>query len=80
MCVLSCVQLCDPVDCSPPGFSVHGVLQVRVLGWVAISFSRGSSRPRGQTLVSGRENHRDNSSKQLYSEAPGLDCTRHRAV
>ena len=44
--------LCDPVDCSLPGFSVHGILQARVLEWVAISFSRGSSRPRDQTLVS----------------------------
>ena len=39
----SCPTLCDPVDCSPPGFSVHGILQARTLQWVAISFSRGSS-------------------------------------
>ena len=37
----SCPTLCDPVDCSPPGSSVHGILQARVLEWVAISFSRG---------------------------------------
>jgi len=37
--------LCNPMDCSPPGFSVHGILQARILEWVAISFSRGSSRP-----------------------------------
>ena len=36
--------LCDPIDCSPPGSSVHGILQARILEWVAISFSRGSSR------------------------------------
>ena len=42
----SCVTLCDPIDCSPPGSSVHGILQARMLEWVAISFSRGSSRPR----------------------------------
>ena len=48
----SCPTPCDPVDCSPPGFSVHGSLQVRILEWVAISFSRGSSRPRDQTWVS----------------------------
>ena len=48
----SCPTLCDPVDCSPPGSSVHGILQARVLEWVAISFSRGSSRPRDQTQVS----------------------------
>ena len=48
----SCPTLCDPVDCSPPGSSVHGILQARILGWVAISFSRGSSRPRDRTRVS----------------------------
>ena len=40
------LTLCDPTDCSPPGSSVHGTFQARVLEWVAISFSRGSSRPR----------------------------------
>ena len=44
--------LCDPVDCSPPVSSVHGILQARLLEWVAISFSRGSSQPRNQTQVS----------------------------
>ena len=39
----SCLTLCDPTDCSPPGSSVHGILQARILEWVAISFSRGSS-------------------------------------
>ena len=48
----SCLILCDPVDCSLPGFSVHGILQAGVLEWVAISFSRGSSRPRDWTQVS----------------------------
>ena len=48
----SCPTLCDPVDCSPPGSSVHGILQARILEWVAISFSRGSSQPRDQTQVS----------------------------
>ena len=37
---------CDPMDCSPPDSSVHGILQARILEWVAISFSRVSSRPR----------------------------------
>ena len=50
--LLSYVQLCNPVDCSPPGSSVHGVLQERILEWVAISSSRGSSQSRDQTLVS----------------------------
>ena len=48
----SCPTLWDPVDCSPPGSSVHGIFQARELEWVAISFSRGSSRPRDQTQVS----------------------------
>ena len=50
--VHSCPTLCDPMDYSPPGSSVHGILQARVLEWVAISFSRGSSPPRDQTRVS----------------------------
>ena len=49
---LSHVQLCDPVDCNLPGSSVHGIFQARVLEWVAISFSRGSSQSRNQTRVS----------------------------
>ena len=44
--------LCDPLDCSLPDFSVHGILQARILEWVAISLSRGSSRPRDRTQVS----------------------------
>ena len=44
--------LCDPVDCSPPGSSVRGILQARMLEWVAMPFSRGSSWPRDQTWVS----------------------------
>ena len=48
----SCPTLCDPVECSPPGSSVHGTLQARILEWVAISFSRGSSQPRDRTQVS----------------------------
>ena len=43
---------CDPMDCSPPGSSVHGITQARLLEWVPISFSKGSSRPRDQTWVS----------------------------
>ena len=40
----SCPTLCDPMDCSLSGSSVHGILQARILEWVAISFSRGSSQ------------------------------------
>ena len=57
--VLNYVWLCDPMD--PPGSSVHGIFQARILEWVAISYSRGSSRPRDRTCVShvsftGRQN------------------------
>ena len=48
----SCLTVCSPMDCSSPGFSVHGILQVRILGWVAMPSSRGSSKPRGRTQVS----------------------------
>ena len=46
------LTLCDPMDCSPPGSSVHGILQARILEWVAIPFSRGSARCRDRTQVS----------------------------
>ena len=46
-----CPPLCDSMDCSPPGSPVHGILQARILEWVAIFFSRGSSRFRDQTQV-----------------------------
>ena len=50
---LSCVWLfCDPIDYSPPGCSVHGISPARILEWVAIFFSRGSSRPRDWTCIS----------------------------
>ena len=57
MCVCAklfqfCLTLCNPMDCSPPGSSVHGILQARTLEWVAMPFSRGSSPPRSQTHVS----------------------------
>ena len=53
----SCPTLCKPMDCSPPGSSVYGFLQARILKWIAIPFSRGSSRSRDQTRgssISGR--------------------------
>ena len=59
VCVCVCVlvaqlypTLCDPLGYNLPGSSVHGILQARILEWVAISFSRGSSQPRDQTRVS----------------------------
>ena len=48
----SCPTLCNPMNCSLSGSSIHGIFQARVLEWVAISFSRGSSRPRDRTQVS----------------------------
>ena len=51
MCLLSqsCLTLCNPMDYSPPGSFVHGIFQARILTWVAMPSSRGSSRPRDQT-------------------------------
>ena len=48
----SCPTLCDSMDCSPPGSSVQGIFQVRLLEWVAIFSSRGSSQPKDRTHVS----------------------------
>ena len=61
VCLSICVRVCDthlyptlcyPMDCNSPGSSVHGILQARILEWVATVFSRGSSQPRDQTWVS----------------------------
>ena len=48
----SCLTLCNPIDCSPPGSSVHGILQARTLEWVAMPSSRGSSWPRDWICIS----------------------------
>ena len=48
----SCLPLCDPMNYSMPGSTVHGIFQARIMEWVAISFSRGSSQPRYQTCIS----------------------------
>ena len=50
--LLSCVRLCDPMDCSPPASSDRGILQARKVEWAVISFSRGSSPPGDRTCVS----------------------------
>lgn len=68
MCVLVaqlCLTLCDPVDCSPPGSSVRGILQARILEWVAISFSRESSQIRNRTVFSAL------AGRFLTTEPPG---------
>ena len=48
----SCPILCNPMNCSLPGPSVHEILQARILEWIAVPFSRGSSQPRDGTQVS----------------------------
>ena len=64
----SCPTLYNPMDCSPPGSSVHGILQARILEWAAISFSRGHAQPRDGNLVShiAEENNR----YQLFNGEP----------
>ena len=47
-----CPALCNPMNCSPPGSSVHGILQARILEWVAMPSFRGTSQPREWTCVS----------------------------
>ena len=49
--VQSCPTLCDPIDCSLPGSSIHGIFQARILEWVAISFPRRSSQPRESHII-----------------------------
>ena len=66
--------LCDPMDCSLPGSFIHGVFQARVLEWVAISFSRGSSWPRDRAWVSRIP------CRNLSSEPPGKTNECHCAV
>ena len=60
-----CLTLCNPMDCSLPGSSVHGILQARILEWAAISFSRGSSRSRDRPGLPALQ------AVSLPSEPPG---------
>ena len=60
-----CLTLCDPMECSPPASSVYGILQARILEWVAIPFSKGSSWPRDQTRSLALQ------AGSLLSEPPG---------
>ena len=74
----SCLTLCNPVDCSPPGSSIHGILQARILEWVAISSSRGSSQLRVQTQVSriiGRRFNLWATRKGLQSQSYGFSSS-----
>ena len=65
--VQSCLTLCNPMDYSLPGSSVYGILQARLLEWVAISFSRGSSRPRDPALQESLYHLSHQGSLQLIS-------------
>ena len=85
--IQSCPTLCDPMDYSLPGSSVRGILQARILEWVAISFTRGSSRPRDPTRVSlcllhcRRVLHRYSHLNDMYQTANSYGvspCRRHQ--
>ena len=79
----SCLTLCDPLDCSLPGFSVHGIFQARVLEWVSVSFSRGSSPPRDWTWVShiaGRRFTLWATREAQLHEVPGILIERKREI
>ena len=65
-----CLTLCDPMDCSPPGSSDYGILQARILEWVAIPFSRGSSST-GDLPNPGIELGPLHCRRILYHEPPG---------
>ena len=75
----SCLTLCDPMDCGLPGSSIQGILQARILEWVAISFSRGSSQPRDQIQVScigGRRFNLWDTREDFWSFGSALEQTR----
>ena len=80
----SCPSLCDPVDCSPPGSSIHGILQAGMLEWVVVPFSRRSSRPRDRTHVScflhwqvGSLPLAPPGKPQLCTHCPSIGSTKH---
>ena len=51
-CLVAQLRLCNPMDCSPPASFIHGILQARILAWIVIPFSKGSSQPKDQAQVS----------------------------
>ena len=72
-----CPSLCNPMDCHPPGSSVYGISQAKILEYVAISFSRGSSWPRDRTLIFciGRWILYHWTAKEvLHTQYPGINC------
>ena len=72
--------LCNPIDCSPSGCSVYGILQVRILEWVGILFSRGSSRPRDQIQVFLIAEEEYLLPDSLQSEPPGKTILKYSCV
>ena len=74
VCAQSCLTLCDPMDCSRPHTSVHGIPQARIMEQVVISFSRGSSQPRDRNRVSCTD------SRFLTTEPPGKPKCRHKRI
>ena len=78
-----CLTLCDPMECSPPASSVHGILQARILEWVPISFSRGFSQPTDQTQLSciaGKQLKQENVDSHAYtSHSQTLESKNYRA-
>ena len=80
VCVcVSCSVVCDPMDCSMPGTSVHGILQARILEWVVMPFSRRSSQPRDRTQVSHVAGRFftiwANGEAQKYFKSGAFNCT-----
>ena len=84
-----CLTFCDPMNCSPPGSSVHGILQARILEWVAIPFSRESFGPRDRTPISciairfftiAPSEHRDLLSHQMWMMIPSPGRTLGRTM
>ena len=79
----SCLTLCDPTNCNPPGSSVHGILRARILEWVAIPFSRGSLPPRNRIRVSTADfsqNHWRIHFWSLPQEAKSSPASRERSL
>ena len=68
MCLVAqlCLTLCDPMDCGPPGSSVHGILQARTLEWVAIPFSKGQKyKMKGGCGITTLHNQNSTANKQV---------------
>ena len=75
-CAQSCLTLCDPMDCSLPGSSIHGIFQARILEWVAISFSRASS-PLGDEIRISYLHCQGDSLPLCHLGSPGVACLVH---